>query len=652
MRKQQPIEQRALQFALLGGCTILVACFTSDPTDSALAGLRVLRCDSAHFARRCDLEVARQVEVDAGTGHHEYSTLWLGLIELPTSQLITFSAETDDGLRLVLGGTVVIDDWSVHGPRRGLFKGGKGDRVPLRLEHFPNGGTGYLRLYWKWEGHLRELIPSSALFHSKQQETKARAIRDGTIPPIAYRDRSLVYQPNVDATDGTSEHQLEVQAGAGPHLLLDDYLIAESNGVERVVMQPSRAATIPNPIVTGPEDRSVQPYLTVLRDPDSGRYRMWYGAWRDDKSESRTHLATLESNDGVNFERPHQICDTPEIQFGSEVIDRGRAHSDPATRYVYSYWFEGGTRILASADGYSWRPLVEGVVLRHDHDISGIDWDPLRETYVATVSTYMTGLNWSGRRRTTLMSFSDDLIQWRQPWYVLTASDELDEGETQFYAMDGYLTRGSSRIAMVKILRDDLRAAGADADSFGRAHTSLAWSRDGVTWVRDRAMFFEPDDNPGSWDHAHAWIDEQLIVGDEVYLYYSGYKGGHKANRFEERQIGLVKMPLDRYVARRARRRGMLRTVPFRFGDTPGTLTVNADASAGELRVRLRDPSTGQVIPGTSFADCEPISRDGLRQPVRWREQDLASLAGEVIEIEFRMRGVDLFAFEFVHGHD
>ena len=113
-------------------------------------------------------------------------------------------------------------------------------------------------------------------------------------------------------------------------------------------------------------------------------------------------------------------------------------------------------------------------------------------------------------------------------------------------------------------------------------------------------------------------------------------------------------MPLDRYVARRAAgvSPGMLRTVPFRFGDTPGTLTVNADASAGELRVRLRDPSTGQVIPGTSFADCEPVSRDGLRQPVRWRKKDLASLAGQVIEIEFRMKGVDLFAFEFAHDHD
>ena len=63
---------------------------------------------------------------------------------------------------------------------------------------------------------------------------------------------------------------------------------------------------------------------------------------------------------------------------------------------------------------------------------------------------------------------------------MLPASDELDQGETQFYAMDGYLTRGSLRIGMVKILRDDLRATHTELGSFGRAHTSLAWPLHGT----------------------------------------------------------------------------------------------------------------------------------------------------------------------------
>jgi len=307
-------------------------------------------------------------------------------------------------------------------------------------------------------------------------------------------------------------------------------------------------------------------------------------------------------------------------------------------------------RLLASADGLEWRPLVEGVVLVHNHDITGIDWDPIRKLYVATVSIYTSGANWSGNRRTTMISFSKDLVHWEKSWFVLTASDALDEGQTQFYAMDGYLTRGSLRIGMAKILRDDLRATDTQPGSFGRAHTSLAWSRDGRTWVRDRARFFEPDDDPQSWDHAHAWIDEQLVVDDFVYLYYGGYKQGHKMNRFEERQIGLVRMPLDRYVARRAggSRPGRLTTVPIRLDGSSPTLQLNADAAAGRIRVQIRDAHSGDVLPAMSFADCMPITSGGLRQAVQWQDARLADLAGKTVRIEFEMTDADLFAFEFV----
>jgi hypothetical protein len=205
------------------------------------------------------------------------------------------------------------------------------------------------------------------------------------------------------------------------------------------------------------------------------------------------------------------------------------------------------------------------------------------------------------------------------------------------------------RIGLVKILRDDLRATETQAGSFGRAHTCLAWSRDGRTWVRERAKFFEPDDDPRAWDHAHAWIDEQVVVGDEVYLYYGGYKQGHKMNRFDERQIGLVKMRLDRYVARRANgpEPGVLKTVPLKLGQPVGTLQVNTRATGGRLRVQVSDPQSGQAISGLSFADCEPIETDSLRQPVRWRG-NLAEAAGRTVCLEFELIRADLFAFEFV----
>jgi len=479
--------------------------------------------------------------------------------------------------------------------------------------------------------------------------TCAATADDNSSASTDREDRSVIYRPDESVPGPAPKANLPVPAQPGPHLLIDDYLIAQSANIERVVIQPQRDSSIPNPIVTGPEDRCFQPYLSVIRDPQTGRYRIWYGAWRDDKNTGRSHLATMESEDGIHFIRPTRICETPEIQFGSSVLDRGPDHPDTSARYVYSYWLDGGFRLLVSADGIHWRPLTEGVIIPHDHDITGLSWDPIRRIYVATVSTYIPGANWSGQRRTTMMSFSNDLLHWEKPWFVLVADSKWDEGETQFYAMDGYLARGSLLIGMVKILRDDLRACGTEEGSFGRAHTSLAWSRDGRTWVRDRTKFFEPDDNPAAWDHAHAWIDDQLIVGDEVYLYYGGYKQGHKMNRFDERQIGLVTMPLDRYVARRAvgTESGTLKTVPIALTEPANTLQVNVNASAGQLRAQIIDADTGQALPGLTFSDCEPITVDSLRAPVHWRKGDL-SAPGKHIQVEFEIIKADVFAFEFI----
>ena len=126
---------------------------------------------------------------------------------------------------------------------------------------------------------------------------------------MATADRALIYQPEAGIPGPAPAAEWPVPAEPGPHLLLDDYLIAESSGVTRVVRQPSRDPAIPNPVVTGTEGRCFQPFFTVLRVPETGRYRIWYGAWRDDRNQARSQLATMESEDGIHFIRPHRICD-------------------------------------------------------------------------------------------------------------------------------------------------------------------------------------------------------------------------------------------------------------------------------------------------------------------------------------------------------
>jgi hypothetical protein len=283
-------------------------------------------------------------------------------------------------------------------------------------------------------------------------------------------------------------------------------------------------------------------------------------------------------------------------------------------------------------------------VLRHNHDINNLFWDDVRKRYMATVSVFTTGPTWKGQRRTTMMSASEDLVNWEKPWYVITADDSVDKDFVQFYAMQGYLNRGDLMIGLVKVLHDDWIAPETPAGAFGVGYTALAWTRDGGHWVRDLEPFFEPDPDPNAWDHAHAWLDWQLPVNDEVYIHYGGYKYGHKMDRWEGRQIGLVKMLRDRYVFRDAGSDGgTLRTPPVILSGSK--MTVNASV-LGRLRVRLLDKS-GKPIPGFDADDCQAIQGDSLAHVVQWKAA-LSTLRDRPVILEFILHEAQLYAFDLV----
>ena len=158
---------------------------------------------------------------------------------------------------------------------------------------------------------------------------------------------------------------------AGPHLLLDDYLIEQASNVTRRINCPQRS--IAEPVVTAREDKNFQPYMTVLRDPGTQRFRMWYGI---PINAGQSHLAHIESEEGIHWIRPHRVLDDPgRIAFGASVLDEGPDFPDPARRYKY-VWYNGGMMIARSADGLVWtadpsQPVITGI-----NDILHLARDP------------------------------------------------------------------------------------------------------------------------------------------------------------------------------------------------------------------------------------------------------------------------------------
>jgi hypothetical protein len=453
-----------------------------------------------------------------------------------------------------------------------------------------------------------------------------------------------------------------LEVGIGPQLFLDDHFIARKKDLKRELQVPVRHGP---PVLDARTFGTTQPYLTVLRDPDTSRYRIWYNRG--------SQVWHAESEDGIRWRDPRVAWAVPR-GYGASLVDDGPLARDPSRRYKLANWQavrgqkgkpgeNAGMYVGFSLDGLTWtahkdnpvlptwpaglrKPTREGV-----GDIVDVYSDPILRRYVALVKVHaLKGEGWAkapragaeAPRRLVGISFSRDFLRWSKPERIFVP-DGKDEGLLEFYGMGGVHFRGGLRIGLVRVLRDDLPCdPGGPANGIG--YTALAISRDGRTWHRFRKPFLDRNHTRGSWDHAMTWGSGVLPMGDELFLYYGGYARGHKVAAGTERQIGLARLKRDRYSALvPTRQEGVLRTRVFRL---PGKrITINAQADRGDIRVRLLKPE-GKPHPGLRAAEARPIRADGVSLPLEW-EDDLGKLRGRPVCLEIHLRKAALFALEF-----
>ena len=139
------------------------------------------------------------------------------------------------------------------------------------------------------------------------------------------------------------------------------------------------------------------------------------------------------------------------------------------------------------------------------------------------------------------------------------------------------------------------------------------------------------------------YVSPEVVVGNRMFFYYSGWKKGHDA-KDNEAAIGLATLPLDRFVAiKPQKRRGSLTTKPFVVEGEQ--LQVNANASGGELRIAVLTEQ-GDPVPCYDTASCEPITTDELQASVNWGDRSLKALKGKTIRLRFQLEQAELFAFQ------
>jgi len=94
-----------------------------------------------------------------------FTVRWTGTITVPTSATYTFYTQTDDGVRLWVGGQQIIDNWTDHSNTQndGDIALAKGQQYEIILEFYENGGDAVCELNWESATITRQAIPSQYL---------------------------------------------------------------------------------------------------------------------------------------------------------------------------------------------------------------------------------------------------------------------------------------------------------------------------------------------------------------------------------------------------------------------------------------------------------------------------------------------------------
>jgi alpha-L-fucosidase len=97
-----------------------------------------------------------------------FAFVYAGYIDVPATGVYTFSTESDDGSRLLIGAEVVVDNDGLHGMARkkGTIALSAGLH-PITVEFFEKTGGDGLTISWEGPGIARQAVPDSALFRDR-----------------------------------------------------------------------------------------------------------------------------------------------------------------------------------------------------------------------------------------------------------------------------------------------------------------------------------------------------------------------------------------------------------------------------------------------------------------------------------------------------
>jgi hypothetical protein len=482
-----------------------------------------------------------------------------------------------------------------------------------------------------------------------------------------------------------------IEVGDRACLFLDDHYIAEQAGLTRTWHQgkPAAAPAINADLKAG-ED---WPHMfgSVFYDPQDKLYKMFY----ESVAHGKGWLRYAESSDGKTWTKPKLgLLELNGSRDNNVVFAPGELPNafidpkatDPKGRIKIIAWcgaqkFKGkdvgGLYLFQSADGRDWDPVGtvnysapndDTASARVVLDTNQILWDRLGKRYYGTFRSFPThpGLPGfvrdennqttygvvGGHRRAVAVSTSPDIVSGWPPSQTILRADAKDDEKAarlskdpakldycELYIMPTFVY-GNHYLGMVSLL---FNIDGSDTVS-GAGDVQFTFSHDGMKWHRqpERQTFVAPTSK--GLVPCYAQCSEPLVIGDEMWIYYSEADSAHPKTG-DLSQIHGASWRRDGFVSLDATEKpAVLTTHPLKF--TGSKLVVNANvADGGLLRVGLVNEA-GQPIPGLGIADCDPLRRNHVAKEVTWRQRsDISALTGKPLRLAIELTQGSLYSF-------
>lgn len=490
----------------------------------------------------------------------------------------------------------------------------------------------------------------------------------------------------------------------------DLHLFVDNSEIERV-WQMARALglpeRVPQPLIVADKPWEIGSNRLILNyggfgstiyDPAYKRFRMWYSALNGQPDpEFPEFMCYAESEDGIHWKKPslglidfkgsrdnnivYETVVTPSMPYFRFTVMRDEVENDPAKRYKGIGWHRPGFfALLTSPDGLHWSAMKD--VSSVGGDTMTITWDPVRKLYimvgrgiVPTKDEERAG----GPVRSIGIYESPTMDRWRYEGLAMQLDQRDGFGHAaQHWTMNPFVYGnqylGILNVAIMRETGPEKRPMLSTSPDgrYWQNRLELVSSHDGREWdyVSRYQAFFAPSPS-GYWDGTLLCLASgpPIPVGDYVYFSYTA--------RVEANTIGMAKLRRDRFAGLRAGDGQVLAGDPHAApGQTiepvwknyhpPYVLTklvkvtgpklqVNLNTSSGGLlRVSVRQPSVNDKtwgkdpIPGFTSEECVPLSGDGTRLEVHWKNhQDLRELVGREVALMFELKDGTIWSYRF-----